>query len=285
MRRFACLVCLSVIACLSVTACMPSDDPPEQPDAASPAPSAAPIEAEPGEVEANADEWFLGFVSKTGVEHCPTESDEQWLAIQSTLGFIATSGASLEGWMGKPVLARGRASAGPKLELPTQPKPCPMMQMRSDWVNTPVGIRLDRGNHPAIEHFTVASVEPLAGLRVTREGEELIVEFENPLPFALAEFGMTLHYEGCYGKPGSTQQSREAKPLAVGERRVERFAIVDEKLPPPGERKGGRPARFHLARSLELAATPVEGSPPLYVDLDAPLASLGLALECPERAK
>ncbi len=269
-------------------ACMPKDDAAEQPDGPAPgtASKPAPVEAEPNPIGPNpGNEWFLGFVSQTGVEHCASEFEPTWLAVQSTLGFISTSGQSLDAWMAKPVLATGQAIPAPKLELApeTTPKPCPIMQMRSDWVNTPQGLRIDHQGHPAIEHFFVSSAEPLTQLVVTREGDELVVEFTNPLPFELAEFAMTIHYEGCYGKPGSTQQSRAAKPLAVGERRTERFPMLAEQTSAEiGERKGGPAAHVHLAKSLELSAKPGPGAPTLHVDLDAPFAAFGVSLECPD---
>jgi len=274
---------LSLLALLAL-ACTPHED------MASPTPttpaSTNPIEAEPTPVEAIAGaEWFLGFVSQTGIEHCPSDHDEQWLALRSTLGFIPTSGASLEPWMGKPVLARGQAIPAPAIELDVEPRPCPMMQMRSDWVNTPQGIRVDHGGHPAIDHFFVSSAEPLTSLTLRLEGEELVVEFSNPLPFALAELGMVVHYEGCYGKPGSTQIQRGAQPLAVGETRTERFPIVVEEPPPPGARKGGPSARVHLASTIVLEAASAPDTATLHVDLDAPVSAFGLALECPDKAK
>jgi hypothetical protein len=231
------------------------------------------------------EEWFLGFVGQTGIEHCPKEFDDtKWLNVRSTLGFIPTSGASLEPWMGKPVLAKGQAIPDPPRK-PMEYKPCPVMQMRGDWVNTPQGIRIDRQDHPAIEHFSVSSVEPLTGLSAKREGDEFTVSFDNPLPFDLAEMTMTVHYEGCYSKPGSMHQSTETQPMGTNTTVVEWFPIVAEEDGPPGERKGGPSARVHLAESLELSAKSAAGGPTLYVDLDVPLAALGVSLDCPERSK
>jgi hypothetical protein len=274
---------------LLALACTPSEDAPTRPEASGePAASEpAPIEAEPTPVEpATGDEWFLGFVSQTGVEHCPKEFDDtKWLDVRSTLGFIPTSGASLETWMGKPVLAKGQAIPAPQVRSKVEPTPCPMMQMRSDWANSPQGMRVDRQNHPAIEHFFVTSAEPLEILKVTREGDELVVEFGNPLPFELVEVGLTVHYEGCYGKPGSMHRSSTAKPLPVGETMIERFSITAEDEPPEGLRKGGPTARVHLANSLELSARPVAAGPTLHVDLDVPLRALGMSLDCPAKSK
>lgn len=271
------------LALALVCACTPSEerhaDAPEKPRQ-----PPATIEAEPTPVEPMVgNEWFLGFVSQTGTEHCATEFDPQWLAIHSTLGFIPTSGAPLDPWMAKPVLAKGMAIPAPKPELTVKPKPCPMMQMRGDWVDSPQGLRIDRGDHPAIDHFFVTSAEPLTSLKVVREGDELVVELRNPLPFALVDVEMIVHYEGCGGKPGSTLQSREIEALNVDAVATERFAIIVDETPPAGERKGGPTARIHRADSLKISAKPAAGGPTLYVDLDVPFAALGVVLECPSR--
>jgi hypothetical protein len=168
-------------------------------------------------------------------------------------------------------------------ELPA-PEPCPIMQMRSDWRHTPAGMRMDRGEHPNIEEFVVASVEALP-LALVREGDELVVRFTNPLPFALAELTLIGHYEGCYGKPGTMQVSGTPTPLAAGASLVERLPTIAEDLAqgPAPAHKGGPQARVHLLHSIQLLATPAPGAAPLHVDLDAPLSSFALSLDCPAR--
>lgn len=266
--------------------CTPSEELAEQPQApaSTPAPAPAPVEAEPTPVvHAREREFFFGYVSQTGVEHCPEGATTTWLDLRSTLGFIPTSGLSLEPWLGKVVLAKGEA--GPRPPAPAiEPAPCPIMQMRSDWRTSPRGIRIDRGGHPDIEAFVVASVDALP-LEVVVEADELVVTFTNPLPFALAELGFTAHYEGCYGKPGSKHLGVDDQPLAPGESRSERFPVVAEDASegPAPERKGGTEARRHLAHSIQLVGEPEPGSPPLHIDLEAPLDAFGIAIECPDQ--
>lgn len=281
---------LGLAPALLLLACTASEESTEQPKAGpsrASAPLPAPIEAEPTPVEpASERELFLAYVGQTGIEHCPDGHTFEWLDVRTTLGFVPTRGRSLEPWLGKVVLAKGESSSRTPApaELPT-PAPCPIMQMRSDWRNTPAGMRNDRGEHPEIEEFVVASVEALP-LAARREGDELVVTFTNPLPFALAELRVIGHYEGCYGKPGTKQVGGAAAPLARGAVHVERLPIVaeDHGEGPARERKGGPEARVHLLDSIQLVATPAAGAAPLHVDLDAPLAAFGLALACPERA-
>jgi hypothetical protein len=266
-------------------ACTAAEEPTEQPQPTKPTSEAAPVEAEPHAVApAAAREYFIAHVGETGIEHCPDGHTFEWLDRRTTLGFVPTRGHSLAPWLGKLVLAKGESSTRtPRpADLPT-PAPCPIMQMRSDFRHTPAGMRMDRGEHPPIEEFAVASVEALP-LAVVREGDELVVTFTNPLPFALAELTLIGHYEGCYGKPGTMQVSSTPAPLARGASHVERLPTFSEDLAPGPmpERKGGPQAREHRLHSIQLLATPAPGSAPLHVDLDAPLSSFDLALECPE---
>lgn len=262
-------------------ACTPTEEQTErsQPPSASEPPAVVEAEPRPG---APGREYFLGYVSQTGIEHCPNGSEFEWLDVRSTLGFIPTGGLSLEPWMGKVVLATGEAGARPPSSTDIQPAECPLMQMRSDWTNSPKGIRVDRGKHPGIEYFTVTSVEPLEELAVVRGGEELLVRFTNPLPFALQRVGLVAHYEGCYGKPGSTERSQEGKPLAPGETIDARFPIIAEVEADHDPRKGGLPAKVHLIDSIQLDVEAAADAPTVHVDLDAQVSAFGLDLTCPD---
>jgi hypothetical protein len=273
---------LSLALALLALACTAADEPIEQPEPAPTSP-ATQVEAEPSPTPVQPREYFIAYVGQTGIEHCPEGHEFEWLDVRETLGFVPTRGLSLAPWLGKVVLATGESSSRtpPPADLPT-PAPCPIMQMRSDWRHTPTGMRIDRGEHPQVEEFALAGVEALP-LALVREGDELVVTFTNPLPFALAEATLVGHYEGCYGKPGSTQVSGSPTPLAPGAVLVERLPAIAEDLAegPAPERKGGPEARVHLLDSIQLRATPAPGSAPLHVDLDAPLSSFALSLECP----
>jgi hypothetical protein len=248
-------------------ACTPTRDPGEQPQ------SQSPVEG--------GSEYFLGYVSQTGIEHCQNGHEWEWLDVRSTLGFVPTGGMSLEPHMGKVVLARGEAGKLPPVTKVVEPKPCPPMQMRSDWMNSPKGIRVDRGIHPAIEYFEVASAEQVEGFEVVRDGDELRVSFTNPLPFELVAVALLAHYEGCYGKPGSTQRGRPDVPLGPGAAVQVRFPIFAEDEPLVGQEPGGD--RVHLIHSIELRVEAAAGAPTLYVDVDAPVEEFGVGVECPER--
>jgi hypothetical protein len=157
-----------------------------------------------------------------------------------------------------------------------------MMQMRSDWVTTPRGTRVQR-THAPIAHFQATSVRRLDELTVAREGDEIVVSFTNPLPFALAQVQLELHYEGCYGKPGSTSRASKAHTLEPGQTLTDRFGVFVEQAH-AGPRKGGPSARQHLANALvlRLGEQDVPGDAAVHADLSVELGDLGIDLECPE---
>ncbi len=268
-------------ACL-IIACTTGDPAASEP--ATPPPSAA-VEAEPTpERSPEGPEYFFAAVSQTGVEHCPNGVDFEWLDVQPTLGWTPTSGAaaaSLDALMDLPVLARGYAGSAPERPpLGVEPKPCPIMQMRSDWVSTPRGTRVRR-TPPTAEHFFSSSVRRLDELRVELDGDRILASFENPLPFALTGVRLRMHYEGCYGKPGATSRESEAVALAPGEVLRHEFSRIAEQ-DHAGPRKGGPTARRHAAAALVLEIAGGEGPPEakVWADLDVSLRKLGIEFSC-----
>jgi hypothetical protein len=240
------------------------------------APPTAQLESEPNPVSTtDGPEYFFAVASQVGVEHCP-KGEFEWLAVQPTLGWVTTSGAAaaeLEALMDLPVLARG--SVGPKPALPplaVEPAPCPIMQMRSDWVNTPRGIRVHRTTPTGADHFHSTSVRRLDELKAVVAGEQVTASFENPLPFALTGVRLRMHYEGCYGKPGATSMESEALRLGPGERLEHAFPLLEQK----------DPKRVHRAAALvlEIAASEGPADAKVWTDLDVSLHRLGVDFEC-----
>jgi hypothetical protein len=219
----------------------------------------------------------LGYVGQAGLEHSPDGMRIEWLDVHPTLGFVPTTGLDLSPWLDQVVLARGRAvPARPRPPLPVEPRPGPIMQMRSDYRSTPRGIRRRREHHVGIACFAVEQVMPLHEPRVELDHDALVVRFTNPLPFDLAALGFVVHYEGCYGKPDAAQIVCPAEPLARGCTRSARVPVLVTR-----ERAGFE--LHHLAHAIELRAEPLAGAPTLYVELDVPIARIGPTLACPPR--
>ena len=233
-------------------------------------------------------DYYLASVGQTGIEHCPDGSTFEWLAVRPTLGWTSTSGpaeADLDPLMGKPVVARGAVTPAPERPpLPVEPKMCPQMQMRSDWVSTPRGIKVRRTEPLGLGHFRVDEVRRLDEITVAPDpddAEQLRVRFANPLPFALTGVRLRLHYEGCYGKPGSTRRESEAVDLAPGEALEHAFPRIDL-VDHPGPRKGGS-SREHVPAAvvIEIAGSEAPAGSKLWAELEVSLAELGVKFECP----
>ncbi|PRQ05789.1 hypothetical protein ENSA5_01090 [Enhygromyxa salina] len=244
------------------------------------------VEAEPNPVEhRDGPEYFFAVVGQTGYERCPdAHGSPTWLDLQTTLGWVPTSGTpNFEPLMEQPVLARGQAGSAPERPaLDVKGEPCPVRQMRSDWVNTPRGIRSYRTDVPDIEHFHATSVRRLDELTVTREDDEIVVSFTNPLPFALTEVQLELYYEGCYGKPGSTSRASAVVTLAPSQTLSWRFWLIaehEDAATPKAEPSRRQHAASAIVLSLGEQAGP-DGAT-VHADLDVALRDLGIDFECP----
>ena len=233
-------------------------------------------------------EYFLAVLGQTGIEHCDTAGgyEPTWLAVEPTLGFVPAGGEGLatldEALYDQPVLARGRrAEHPPRPPLEIEPQPCGMMQMRSDWVTTPRGIRVvrssDRSTLP--DYFDTSSIRRLDELELRLEGDEVLVEFVNPLPVTLDRVGFVMHYEGCYGKPGTASREAPKVTLESGASTSHRFPLIVEKSH-SGPRKGGRNARIHRAASLVLTLGGADGAI-VHTDFALSLNDVGIAFDCP----
>lgn len=284
-RRSTLLLASLLLACMSTEPAEAPESAATGPEPSPASPSIAPVEAEPSPTpEPDGDETFFAVLGQSGVEHCPGGHNPTWLNVHPTLGFVGAGGAAtenLDSLMDQPVLARGTSMATPqRAPIGFEVQPCPLMQMRSDWVNTPRGIRVQRTPTPNIEHFHVTSVRRLDELAVTREGDELVVSFRNPLAFALVDVRLVMHYEGCYGKPGSASITGDPIELAPGATIERRFPLIVEREP-IGPRKGGPSAREHRAADLVLTVGEQREGAAVHADLSVSLADLGIAFDCP----
>lgn len=267
---------------LLACACVPQDELADKPVDDTTMPATTPVERETTPVATiDGPEYFIGVASQTGIQHCPNGKQE-WLDLSPAIGFVGVGGPgseNIEKLLDHPVLARGNAGPRPPSRpLATPPAPCVPMQMRSDWVLTPRGIVVDNGSGAAIEYFHTTSVRALDELTVRREGNEIIVDLRNPLPFAIEEVGVAVHYEGCYGKPGSRTIRHSPAPLALGETQTDRFPIFAEQ-DDDGANAGSR--REHAAHSIELTGK-LSAETTVHLDLDVKLAAMGVAVECPD---
>jgi hypothetical protein len=248
-------------------------------------PEAAPVEAKPVVPDSVMEAQpkgeaitVVGVIHQDGQRVCDGRGHEQWIDLHYEVGFTPlvvddARAREVEPLHKRAAIVFGHVQAPP----PANPVPsggeCPLYQMRSDWVVTAEGIRIPRGARAA-EGIAVERIVPFEGLAVERAGDTLKFALTNALEVPLADkLTLTLHYEGCFGKPGSTMRSqiREGE-LAPGDTwRAELPAFVHD---PEGQ--DGR--QVFRADSIELRA---EGKGVAF-DFDAGFHEIGAeGVPCP----
>ncbi len=274
---------------LLVTACASHEPPPAEPTEPPIEPAADPLAAVIADGKApwlwRGDEgdptptsYLLGVVGQRGISHCPDGGyDRQWLALRPTIGRVGVSGPDdsvLDPVMDTPVLAIGQSTTAPPRQAPSiKPEMCGAMQMRSDWYETPRGMQIEREPRPRISHFEMSAVRPLHELQVQPDGDHIVVTMLNPVPVPLHDVKLHVHYEGCFGKPGSTIETTDVGTLAIG-------AKISARVPRLVDRAKAQPGRRSFrAFSVQLVA---EGDR-VFVDLDARLGAFGVENDCPDR--
>jgi hypothetical protein len=247
--------------------------------------SATPELAEPqqgSEPAARAEALLVGVLHKGGTRVCdagrPPE-EGRWVDLHPVIGFvplIAGQGVSRSAakLYGGPVVATGSVREGRPDLLPPNTERCHHeMQMRSDWVETVAGIRIKR-REPPLPAFSATSLTPFQGLRAERSGSSVRIRFDNRLGRALRPpVVLRLHYEGCYGKPGSTEREHRA------ERGLPAGAALEAELPAFEEladRPEGR--RRHAASWISIEAT----GDRVWFDFDVDLGDVGASVSCKE---
>lgn len=213
-------------------------------------------------------------LSCEGAEQPFAGGQEVWSDPYHELGFVRLvpgAGVDAASAEGRPVVVLGAPAAGP---TPARPMGCDMMQMRDDWVYGKSGMRLRRGSPPHVA-FRAEALHVVADLLVaervagaTPTEARVQITLRNPLDRPLKGLALTLHHEGCYGKPGTTAETARRETLAPGARwTVSLPAFVD--------RKQGR-GRWHAASSITLDAAAER----VAFDLDVSLRSLGVEVDC-----
>jgi hypothetical protein len=230
---------------------------------------------------ASPPERLVGLLSEQAQKQCTRDSPEpRWVNPWFEIGFTRVApaeGVELAAWKGKLVVVEGRREELPPLPKVEHAGPCAVMQMRSDYVEGPGGMRLhapsflgEPTGRPG--GFRVTAVRAFEGLAARIDDDELVVTVTNPFDAPLAPLTVAVHYEGCYGKPGSTERRQEVPALAPGQSVTLRFPVIAEQA----ERPAGR--HVHTAYSVELRAP----AGPARFDLDVPVRQLaGAAVRCP----
>lgn len=220
---------------------------------------------------------LVGELLPEGVLVCKASGERTWQSPHHVIGFtplLPADGLDLAPRELDLVVATGAVEPrGLRLPPVTFEAECPPAQMRSDWVEAKTGIRVERpGMGQVGPAFRVEAVARFEGLVLERRGEALHLELVNTLDEPLEEVTLTVHYEGCYGKPGSAAEHTRAARLEPGGRLAFDAPILVER----GEARG---RTTHRAFSVQVQA---RGASTAF-DFDRRLARAGLPVECPER--
>lgn len=243
-------------------------------------------------VEAPADVQLVGLLTKQYRGRCGADGQHKWDDEHWEVGFVrldVLKGLDLSALEGKPVVVTGKVKTAQPIPAPEyvhaamelNPKPegpgieCPMYQMRADWVIGKNGMRIMRSRGaglPALLAVTKASL--FDGLDLEVRGDKLTVTFTSTSRSPLKGVEIRLHYEGCYGKPGTDTRTEKLGDLAAGAHRTVTFpTIVDEDQ---GKQWG---IRHHRAYSIQVLAGP--GT--TLFDCDLSMGTFdATGIECPE---
>jgi hypothetical protein len=232
------------------------------------------------------EELLVGVLSEQLSRKCLASGEESWVDPHEEVGFVRlVPGKSLgptiarRGLRGKIVIVRGRPRPDLRAPAVKHEGRCPEAQMRSDMVPARDGMRLRRGDGPALAGFEARRVEAFGGLAVALERGELRARFRNTLGRELTDLTLTMHYEGCYGKPGATSETRRFARVRVGEEVSGTFATLASTSRQAGmKRTAGTFRAHHVASSLEVRARTAG----VHFDLDWKLTA-STAPRCPSR--
>lgn len=264
---------------LGLAACTKVEPSPVDP----PAP-AAPQTSEAQPVPSGDRIVVVGMVHEGGARSCDEAGNESWHSLYWAVGFTPVVhgdgvGKTLASLEGRIVRAEGvRTNADVTLHGGDAPPQsgmlCPMMQMRSDWELWPHGMRSRRGDEPGIGGIHVTAVDAIEPFRARVRGDEVHFGVTNPFDAPIRDATLIAHYEGCYGKPGTASERR---PLGTSES----GASLDDIPVPRIERHDGPRGRDHRLSAVRLRGE-VEGG---VLDLDVPVSSLGVTVECPGKGR
>jgi hypothetical protein len=216
----------------------------------------------------------VGVLNEAGTNRC-VDGDESWVDTHLTVGWSRVYGTSMPSSLkGKVVVLSGETTTPPPATQVKNDFTCPPMQMRNDWIRTRSGMRYDRNLKAPTHDLKATDIKAFDGLKLQFDAaaDTVSVRLHNPLAQPMNDVTLVLHYEGCYGKPGSVTKRH---PIGIIQ---------------PGKSAGitGQPARVmrKQGRGYEhvlLYVQAVSKGVPI-LDIDAPTRALGTTIECSDRS-
>ena len=219
---------------------------------------------------------LVGLLSRQGDLLCDGTPTGKWVNQHHEVGYVGLVAGKqkLDRFESLPVIVTGRPLSNFRRPEVHHKGACPPpMQMRSDWIQGMSGMRIKRSPGPGFPGFKVKSIRPWTGLSITRKGEQLVVRLRNEVGVDLRHLGLRVHYEGCYGKPGTMVRS-EVRPVVRAGKQIEvTFPTVTWR-----SIRGAR--RAHAAFALTLSGQ----SPGVAMDFNWSLRKAGAGVSCPKQA-
>ena len=216
----------------------------------------------------------LGRMTEQGQKQCQKGWQVEWVDRHMQVGFVRVVGElkKLKTHEGRLLMVEGTVDTKFPIKAVSHQAECPVPQMRSDWVEGYQGIRIRRNASLPFSMMRMTRATPVQ-LTAKSEGTTIDVSFTNPLKTPMTGLTVTVHHEGCYGKPGATSAAKTFKTVKPGETvTMTAPRIIDSQQ----TRRGGQ----HAARAVTLSASESKG---VYLDVDVPLHDLGVTVPCPNR--
>ncbi len=242
-------------------------------------------------VAADQEVKLVGLLTRQYRGRCGADGQHKWDDEHWEVGFVrleVPATVDLSPLEGKAVVVTGKGKELPPPpavehvhEAPSlNPLPdgpgieCPQYQMRSDWVIGKNGFRIMRQRSAGLPMmFKVTSAKLFSGVELEVHGDSLAVTVTNVLGVAAEDVKVVLHYEGCYGKPGSDSRSQAAALLPAGGRIEATFPTI------VSEDQGQWGIRIHRAYSLQILGA----KGPVLFDCDLPLGLFeATGVDCPK---
>lgn len=216
---------------------------------------------------------LVGVLTEQADRKC-TPAGETWVNKRYEVGFVPLTAApeGAAALLGQAVMVVGAPAPAPVRPKVESTAECMPYQMRSDWEVGLHGMRVRRLDVAPVAGFRADSVKPFEGLTAKLEGDQVVVTFQNTTGAPLEGVATKVHYEGCYGKPGSvTETDRVAllKPRSKASARRPQTVMKEAR----------RMVRPHVMRAVSVVAK----GPHVVFDLTVDGLELGAAVECPPR--
>ena len=216
---------------------------------------------------------LVGVLSEDGIEACQ-DGEQRWVNVHPTVGWSGAYGMPMRTDLkGKLVQVTAEVIPPPKSGPVQNDFTCPPMQARNDWIRAKDGIRYKRDLTAPRYDLKIKHIKPFTGLKARFDvmTDTVTVTVDNPLPQAMVDVSLVLHYEGCYGKPGTMKLTRPLGRIEPGKQ------VVVETLPARRLRettKGNEHALAYI--QVVTPAAPV-------IDIDVKPAAVGALITCGDR--